>query len=179
MATYISMLRGINVNGQNRLKMESLKRLYEIMGFTDVRTYVQSGNVIFNVSKKPNILRLSKSIEENIRRNFGLTVSVFIRTPNDFKEMIENNPFLTKSGWDLSKLHVTFLSDTPKHPVNVGEIGSDLFHISGKDIYLYCPNGYGRTKLSNSYFEKILSVTATTRSWNSVNKLYEIAANKG
>jgi len=171
----ISMLRGINVSGQKTIRMPDLKALYESLGFTQVATYLQSGNVIFDCA----ILEASTvagSIEKAIERHFGFTVSVFIRNRDDFGRIIEGNPFLTQRNEDIERLHVTFLSALPsaaalknlETPIDT----TDEYFLSGKEIYLFCPNGYGRTKLSNTFFEKKLKVAATTRNWKTVSALY-------
>lgn len=175
MRTYVSMLRGINVGGQKIVKMEQLKVLYESLGFTDVRTYVQSGNVLFEGSE-PDSSNLSRKIKERIRKSFNLEVSVFIRTEDELRRLIEENPF---EGKDAGKLHVTFLSERPAtwplDEISNAKEGGEEFLISGKEIFLFLPNGYGRTKLSNNFFEKKLKVNATTRNWRTVNSLLSMA----
>ena len=177
MNTFISMLRGINVSGQKKIKMEELKALYESLNLKSVKTYIQSGNVIFECSHS-NISELTNKIEKIIKQTFGFSVTVIIRTKNEFKHLIDNNPFYGERKEDITKLHVTFLADIPSHSslsvMNELEDKSDQLAIAGKDIYLFCPNGYARTKLTNSYFEKILNVSATTRNWKTVNKLYDL-----
>lgn len=180
MQTYISMLRGINVGGQKRIKMDVLKAVYQAMGFDDVMTYIQSGNVIFR-NAKVNKSVLLASIEKAINQQFGYTVSVVIREKDELGKIIRNNPFLSRSTIELDKLHVTFLSKQPEkkhlHEIENVNSGRDEYQLSDSEIYLYCPGGYGRTKLTNSYFEKKLDVSATTRNWKTVNKLYDLAEN--
>ncbi len=171
------MLRGINVSGQKKIKMEELEQLYKSLGFTHVRTYIQSGNVIFE-SLSSDTSDLVNKIETSIKQTFGFFVTVIIRTKNEFQNVINNNPFYGTRQEDTAKLYVTFLSDTPYassiQAINPLENKSDEWFISGKEIFLFCPNGYGRTKLTNNFFEKKLKLSATTRNWNTVNKLYEI-----
>ncbi len=178
MSTYISLLRGINVSGQKAMTMDQLRRSFEALGFKSVKTYLQSGNVIFGTAKR-SPLQLSKKIERRISSEFGLPVSVIVRTSEELSRIIERNPFLKETGIDHSKLHVTFLSQQPlkatAQKLDVFDAAPDQFRWSDQEIYLYCPNGYGRTKLSNNAFEKALLVTATTRNWNTVNTLYEIS----
>jgi uncharacterized protein (DUF1697 family) len=178
MATYVSMLRGINVGRKKRIKMEDLKDLYRSLDFKDVRTYIQSGNVVFKYHDYPT-LELREKIGKEIKDVFGFDVSVIIRTKDELQEIIENNPFQKE---DIKQLHVTFLSDIPTQKT-VKEIDqikdeSERFSISGKEIYLFLPHGYGRTRLSNDFFEKKLNVSATTRNWKTVNKLLDIADKK-
>lgn len=175
MKTYLSMLRGINVSGQKKIPMEALKKLYESLGFKNVRTYIQSGNVVFECPDK-NVPALIRTIEKKIRQTYGFEAVVFIRTKDEFKKLIDSTPFSKK---DADKLHVTFLSEPPARlPVeelNEGKSAAEEFHISGKEIYLYCPDGYGRSKLSNNFFERKLKVSATTRNWSTVNELFKLA----
>ncbi|MCH7827061.1 MAG: DUF1697 domain-containing protein [Bacteroidetes bacterium] len=175
MTVYISMLRGINVSGQKKIKMDELKKLYESLGFKNIKTYIQSGNVIFDFSDT-NISKLINKIELKIKKSFSYDVPVLIKTKNDLQKLIANNPFVKK---DSSKLYVTFLSDTPiQSPIDeITKIKdkSEEFIISRKEIYLFYPNGYGRSKLTNNYFERKLKLSATTRNWKTVNKLLELA----
>ncbi len=171
MNRYISLLRGINVSGQKKIKMDDLKGLYDSLGFKDVHTYIQSGNVIFT-SSESNTLKLSAEIEKKIQRTFNFDVVVFIRTEQEWKKLIAKNPF---AEGEESRLYLTFLSDRPGN-IPVEEIDkvkgkSEEFLISGREIYLYCPDGYGRTKLSNNFFERKLKVQATSRNWKTVKAL--------
>lgn len=178
MVTYISMLRGINVSGRKKIKMEELTALFEFLGLKNVKTYVQSGNVIFN-SPQRDTRELSNLIEEKIKRVSKLSVSVLLRTLDELQQIINNNPFLKEKGVDSSKLHITFLSEVPKELGLSKVIGlyGELykFVIINREVYLYCPDGYGRTKFSNDFFERKLGVTATTRNWKTVNALLDIA----
>jgi len=177
MPTYVAMLRGINVGSGKIVKMERLRASFEALGFGGVRTYVQSGNVIFE-SEQKSAAELSKKIEEKIQRDFGFTVPVLVKTAKEIEQIVSDNPLLKGKGIDHSKLHVTFLSDAPpKTAVNVLEplaASRERFRISNREVYLCCPDGYGRTKLSNNAIEKKLSVVATTRNWRTVNTLLEM-----
>lgn len=178
MNTFISMLRGINVGGQKKIQMAQLASLYESLGLVNVKTYVQSGNVVF-ASTKSNASALANLIEAQTRRLWGYSVSVFIRDTNDFQRIIANNPFLNKRSEDPAKLHVTFLYRPPSE-AKLGSLGipndkGDEFRVGDQEIYIFCPNGYGRTKFSNTFFEKKLGVPATTRNWNTIIALSKIA----
>jgi uncharacterized protein (DUF1697 family) len=176
---YIAMLRGINVSGQKLVRMERLHESCAPLGFSRIETYVQSGNIVFQDEKK-SPSSLSKSISQAILHDLGFEVSVLVRTSREMKDLIEGNPFLKESGVDRSKLYVTFLSEAaPKSALkNLEKLSgeADRFYIGRQEIYLYCPDGYGRTKLSNAAFEKALSVRATTRNWKTVNALSEMAS---
>lgn len=177
MPTYVAMLRGINVGSGRIVKMERLRGSFEALGFGGVRTYVQSGNVIFESDQKPQT-GLSDKIEGKIQRDFGFTVPVLVKTSKKIAQIVSDNPLVKEKGIDHSKLHVTFLSHAPpKTAVKVLEplaTGRERFCILNREIYLYCPDGYGNTKLSNNAIEKRLSVVATTRNWRTVNALLEM-----
>lgn len=181
MNTYISMLRGINVSGQNMIKMSDLKSLYEALGFLNVRTYLQSGNVVFD-SPASDRMELSNTIAAQIKQTLGFTLPVFIRTGDDFQQVLSSNPFVDDRHEDPARLYVTFLFqkvDGDKiislaAPAN--ETAEFIFLETG--IYLFCPAGYGRTKLNNNFFEKKLKIPATTRNWNTVNALFQMTREK-
>jgi uncharacterized protein (DUF1697 family) len=177
MTVFISLLRGINVGGQKRIAMADLVQLCTSLGFDNVRTYLQSGNVLFE-SQDRDPGRLSSKISENISAKFGFSVKVILRTSDELRRIILANPF-AKEGLDADKYHVTFLSDIPSEEFQgsgmKGKDSPDRYVIIGCEIYLFCPNGYGRTKFSNTFFEKKLGVFATTRNWKTVNTLAEMA----
>ncbi len=174
METYIVMLRGINIGGHNMIKMTRLEEIFAEMNFKNIRTYIQSGNVIFE-SKKTDQKKLAKQIESEIMKSTGLQVSVIIRNRSEIKHVLENNPFLTNRNEDINRLFVTFLDMEP-NPDDIkkaqeGNYDSDEFEVSGKEIYGFCPNGYGKTKLNTNFFEKKFKTTATARNWKTVQNL--------
>ena len=175
MKTFLSILRGINVSGQKKVPMAELKSLYEELNLKDISTYIQSGNVIFRTE---SIKGLSQKIEQKIFAKYNFNVPVIIRTMDEIQSVLKRNPFIKENNIDLEKLHVTYLAENPKQEnidkLNTYNYQPDLFCISGKEIYLYCPNGYGRTKLTNTFFENKLKVTATTRNWRTTNELFKI-----
>src|SRR6266849_1862580 len=166
MPAYIAMLRGINVSGQKIIKMDNLRALCGDLGFRNVETYVQSGNVVFQTAIE-SPLDISKRMGGKILQSFGFEAPVVVRTSKEMRDVIANNPFLKEKDVDSSKLHITFLSESaPKGSAKkLGELSTspDRFYAALREIYLYCPSGYGRTKLSNSAIEKALSMRATTR----------------
>ena len=179
MPIYIAMLRGINVGGKKIVRMEHLRASFEALEFGRVRTYVQSGNVIFKaVRASPD--DLSRTIAEKISKDFGFPIPVVVRTSDEIGKIVGGNPFLKERGLDSSKLHITFLAAPPaknaKERIDALNAGPDQFRIKGREIYLYCPDGYGRTKLSNNAIEKALSVGATTRNWKTVSTLARISS---
>jgi uncharacterized protein (DUF1697 family) len=177
MDTYISILRGINVSGSKLIKMEALKKIYEEAGFKNVQTYIQSGNVIFQ-SKKASLKSIGSIIVKAIFAKTKFEVPVLVKELAELKETLNNNPFLKKRKEDINFLHVTFLEGVPlKENIEKmqGAYLPDEFSIAGKDIYLFCPNGYGRTKLNNNFFENKLKMAATTRNWKTITELVNIA----
>ena len=178
MPAHIAMLRGINVSGHKIIKMEQLRASFEALSFRSVKTYVQSGNVVFE-AENDSAATLAGRIEKKIRCDFGFSVVVLLKTSKDMEQIVRDNPLLREAGIDHSKLHVTFLSDaapkTAEDRLKALAANPERFHVNGSEIYLYCPNGYGTTKLSNNAIEKKLGVGATTRNWKSVNALLAMA----
>jgi uncharacterized protein (DUF1697 family) len=181
MPVYVALLRGINVSGHKIIKMEALRAAFATLGFSNVKSYVQSGNVVFE-ALAGSVGSLTGKIEKKILEEFGFSVPVFVATPKKLGETIERNPFLKAPGIDQAKLHVTFLSaDPPPQALETLQplaAASEQLHIVGGAIYLYCPLGYGNTKLSNTAIEKKLSVGATTRNWNTVKTLLAMTGEK-
>jgi uncharacterized protein (DUF1697 family) len=179
MATFIVMLRGVNVGG-NILKMDRLREVCEELGFKNVETYVQSGNIVFDSDR--SAASLVTLIEKHLAGECRLAPSVIVRTPAEFRKIIAGNPFLKVKDIDPTRLYVTFLaagaSKDASGKLSGIKAGGDRFHLAGKEIYLHCPVSYGETKLSNNAIQKTLGVTATTRNWKTVNTLLEMAANR-
>lgn len=178
MNTYISLLRGVNVSGKNKIKMESLRETYRSLGYADVVSYIQSGNVVFK-TPGDNVGDLEATIKKAIADTYGYDVALVTRTGHDMAEVIRLNPFSTRRDFDAKKLCVVFLGLGSPQSVPPGidesKIGNDEYVIMGRHVYLYCPDGFARTKLTNAFWERILSTVATTRNWNTVNKLCEMA----
>jgi uncharacterized protein (DUF1697 family) len=174
---YVAMLRSINIGSRNRIAMPDLRALVESLGYGDVTTYLQSGNVV--LSGKGSASSVAGSITEAIKDQLGLEVPVVVRTKSQLEKIAASSPYAEVEG-DPKLFHVTFLAEAPK-----GEslkklagppdrFGNDEFKVVGPDVYLYIPGGYGETKLNNSFFEKRLGVVATTRNWRSVTALAEM-----
>jgi len=181
MPTYIAMLRGINVGGHKKVPMERLRAMFEKLGFEQVATYIQSGNVVFEAAKH-SPLGLSKKIEERILAEFGFPASVITRTVEELGKAIRNNPFPKQSGTDSGKVHIAFLSQIPQadavKKLEALATTSERLRHSGKETYLYYRDGMGQAKLTGSVLEKTLCVTATARNWNTVNQLYKMAVGR-
>jgi uncharacterized protein (DUF1697 family) len=176
--TYVALLRGINLGARNKVSMADLRALFVTLGSEDVETYVQSGNVVFK-SRVSDATELTETIEAQIRRDLGLGVTVLVRTDAQLRKLVAANPFAEQEA-DPRKLHVTFLAARPERArvreLDPNQFEPDEFRVIDQDVCLYCPNGYGRSKLSNAYFEKQLGVAATTRNWNTVTKLAELTS---
>ena len=180
MNTFIAILRGINVSGKNIIKMQVLKDLLIKSGFANVQTYIQSGNIVFQTRISDNSV-LEQKIRDSISGEFGFSVPVMVLKNDELRKIIDANPFLKDPSKEIQFLHITFLSDSPdKEKINIlreKQYGADEFEYSGKVIYLYCPSGYGNTKLTNTMLENKLKVTATTRNLKTSQELLKIAEN--
>jgi uncharacterized protein (DUF1697 family) len=178
MAVIISMLRGVNVGGNNMIKMEALRALYGSLGLKDAQTYVVSGNVVFR-TKERNLIALAKRIEDAIEQSFGFRPAVIVRTTSEIRDAIARNPFAKRRGIDPRKLLVTFLANLPsaearERVLKIKADPEELF-IDGREVYIYFANGMARPKLPWATIGKMLGTPGTGRNWNSVTKLLEIA----
>lgn len=178
MQTFIALLRGINVSGQKKILMADLKKHFEELGFTNVQTYIQSRNVLFQ-SEEKNAAILQAEIEKMILATYNFEVVTLLRTPHELKEAINANPFLHEPEKELSRQYVTFLSEVPA-PENLVKINASAYdpeeyRLVGTTLYFYSPANYGKAKMSNNFFENKLKLKATTRNWATVNKLMELA----
>jgi uncharacterized protein (DUF1697 family) len=187
MSIYISLLRGINVSGQKKVNMKELKSLYETLGLKQVSTYIQSGNLVFSCNDKSEV-ELSTLIEAAILKHFGFNVPVLVLSETALNNALKQLPFDNISVVEQgSQVIFSFLSGV----VNTKDMvlldsyltaGEELESSVDSDdstnaqvIYLHCPNGYGKTKLSNTFLEKKLDVTATSRNLKTIVKLCELA----
>jgi uncharacterized protein (DUF1697 family) len=177
MITYISILRGINVSGHNIIKMDQLKKLISSLCYENVHTYIQSGNIIYQ-TKKTDSLKLSEIIKNAIQKEFGFDVPVITLTAEYLEKVIDNNPFQKDNSKDAAFFHITFLAAIPDiEKIDILksiDTKNDCFEIIEQTMYLYCPNGYGNTKLTNTFVENKLKVGATTRNWKTTNELLKL-----
>ncbi|MEU8300912.1 DUF1697 domain-containing protein [Micromonospora sp. NPDC048909] len=178
MTRYVALLRGVNV-GTTRIAMADLRRLVEALGHADVRTYLQSGNVVFGSGGR-DAGRLAGGIEKSITDELGLAVPVLVRSAAELAATVDGNPYAERED-DPTKLLVVFLDAAPKRStvdaltVPGGE--NVNFTVAGREVYLHFPEGgYGRSRFTNAYLEKKLGVVATTRNWKSVRSLADLAA---
>jgi len=173
----ISMLRGINVGGHNIIKMEALRALYESLGMEGTQTYVQSGNVVFRTSER-DAVRLAKKIQRGIEKNFNCSPEIILRSAAELADTIARNPFAKRRDIEPAKLLVLFLASEPDAEARKKVLGiktdPEEMHISGREVYIYFPNGMGKTKLPWSKIDKLLGSAGTGRNWNSVTKLLDM-----
>jgi len=171
MNAYVALLRGINVSGQNAIRMPELQDSFSGLGFADVQTYLQSGNVVFRAGKSDEV-ELAAVIAARVTQDFGHVVPVLVISAKELDQVANSNPLWPKAGGNEKLFHSTFLSqpvspgsfEALKLPAAVGERAV----LVGRAVLLHCPHGYGKTKLNNSYFERALGVSATTRNWRTV-----------
>jgi uncharacterized protein (DUF1697 family) len=179
MPVVISMLRGVNVGGHNRIKMDALRALYESLKLRNPQTYIQSGNVIFE-TRQDDLVRLSRQIQEGIETTFGFRPEVILRTKSEMRAVIARNPFSKRRNIDPSRLLVSFLVSEPnaegREKVLSIKTDPEELRIDGRELYIYFPNGMARPKFSWAAVERILKIPGTGRNWNSVTKMLEIAA---
>ena len=182
MPVLISMLRGVNVVGHNRIKMDALPALYQSLKFDNPRTFIQSGNVIFRTKlphSQKNSAALAKKIQDAIERTFGFRPEVILRTPDDLRAAIAATPFPAHRNLHPGKILVTFLAAEPPSEAHATLLNlkgyPEEVHLKGRELYIYFPNGAGQTKLPWSKVEKLVQVTGTARNWNSVTKMLAIA----
>lgn len=173
--TYVALLRGINVGGKNKLPMKDLAGMFTQAGCSDVRTYIQSGNVIF---RAPDSVarKIPGGISQRIEESAGYRIPVVLRTAEELRNAVAANPFIAADAPEKT-LHVYFLANAPDskkiESLDPGRSLPDTFHVSGREIYLQLPNGMARTKLTNVYFDSKLATVSTARNWNTVLQLLE------
>lgn len=177
MDTYIALLRGINVSGRNKLPMKELAGMFAAAGCTDVQTYIQSGNVVFNAEQRLAD-EIAPAMSDAIRDRFGYEIPVVIRSADELADIVAANPF-GGAGVDTKELHVAFLAERPG-AASVAELDPqrsppDRFELIGSEIFLHFPNGVARSKLTNAYFDRVLGTVSTVRNWRTTNKLLEMA----
>lgn len=178
MNSYVCILRGINVGGKRKMRMADLRQCLENLGFYNVSTYIQSGNVVFDGAKPIQIAELQNKIQQEIQNVFGFDVPVVVRNANEFQSIISNNPFLHKGTTAPEHLHVTFLGQPPStfqaNKLEDMKFPPDEFRLIGQQVYLYCAGKSSDSKLTNQLFERTLQVDATTRNWKTISQLAKL-----
>ena len=174
---HLALLRGINVSGHNMIKMDALKTTLEAAGFSNVETYIQSGNV-FVETEEESSFGVGFKIKQEIFKTFGHDVPVIVIGKEDLQLCLKNNPFLRQKDVDTKKLYVAFiskeLSSSAINELKISQFKPDEAVIDGNRIFIKYDIGAGKTRLDQKYIEKKLSVTATIRNWNTINKLLEL-----
>ena len=175
MTTHLALLRGINVSGHKMIKMDFLKKALETIGFTNVRTYINSGNIFVNADE--DSAKVGFLIKQEIFKTFGHDVPVFMITAADLKFALNNNPFYATDE-ETKQLYVCFLSEKPTanciQELKDQKFKDDVFEVKETILFLKYADSAANTKLDNKIIEKKLKVTSTTRNWNTVNKLNEM-----
>ena len=175
MTTYIALLRGINVSGQKLIKMALLREALEKLEYLNIRTYIQSGNIVFDSPEKA-LDTLASEIKGLILTDFGFDVPVLVIKSERLKRIVTENPFANE---DLKRVYVALLYTAPAPErlelINAIDISPEAFAIEGEDMYLFSPLGAAKSKLTNNFIEQKLKVSATTRNWNTINKLISMA----
>lgn len=177
MQAVISLLRGVNLGGHHKIRMDALRTIYESIGLLGARTYLQSGNVVFFTARRVTPA-LARRIEESIESAFGFHSDVVLRTTADMEAVVRNNPFAGRE-IDPAKLAVSFLRGNPSPDAwreleRMRTDPEELKH-TARELYMYFPNGMGRTKLPFAAIDRTLKTTGTARNWNTVTNLLAIA----
>lgn len=177
MPIYVALLRGINLAGHKLVRMERLRESFVALGFGQVQTYIQSGNVVFKAGRT-SPAALSRKIGDCIVKEFGFSSPVVVRTREEMQRAIADNPYLKEPGIDPTRLHVIFLPEVPE-PAVLKELAGltrkpDRSQCLGKEIYLHLPNGFAKSSLTNNPIERRLLKGATTRNWKTVNMIHQM-----
>lgn len=178
MPTYIALLRGINVGGKNKIKMAELRQSLSGLGYTNLQTYIQSGNIVFEAEAEESAA-IEAAIAQRIQADFGYEVPVLALPAQELEDIAAHNPFPAEAEADGRRMLVTLLQTPPAvehiEQLKAQTYGSERYVVQDRAVYLYCPDGYGRAKLNNKFLERKLKVSATTRNWKTVRKLLELA----
>lgn len=175
---WVALLRGVNVGGKNRLPMRDLAAAFTRAGCSEVLTYIQSGNVVFRAGASL-AGRVPSVAARAVETGFGFRPAVLLRSAAELRSVARSNPFL-RSGADPDALHVAFLSGRPE-PAAVASLDPnrsppDAFAVRGREVYLHCPRGFGRSKLGNDWLESKLGTASTIRNWRTVLALVDLLA---
>lgn len=177
MTTHLVLLRGINVSGHNMMKMEILKTTLENVGFQNVQTYIQSGNVFVDTEEE-NAAAVGFKIKQEIFKAFGHEVPVVVIGKSELEACLKNNPFLKEQDSDIKKLYVAFISTTLRsdsiNDLKMSQVKPDEASIDANRIFIKYAVGAGKTRFDQKYIEKKLNVTATIRNWNTVTQLFQL-----
>ncbi|MDP2957477.1 MAG: DUF1697 domain-containing protein [Longimicrobiales bacterium] len=178
MTTWVALLRGVNVGGKHRLPMRDLVAIFGDAGCADATSYIQSGNVVFRADRE-TASRVPTAVEEAVADRFGFRAPIMLRPAEELAKVARENPF-ARAGEDVATLHVAFLAGLPSADrvasLDPDRSPPDEFAVRGSHVYLRCPGGYGRTRLTSQYFDSRLATTSTVRNWRTVLALLEMTA---
>jgi uncharacterized protein (DUF1697 family) len=175
---YVALLRSVNIGGYGRMAMHDLRETFGSLGYEDIVTYIQSGNVLFSTGSRSEDA-IVEAIEQRIAHDFGDSPAVLLRSVTDLRRIGSKSPF-AKKGADPARHHVTFLDAAPaKAAVSALQLppsGKDELVVDGREVYVHTPDGYAGTKYTGTFIERRLGVVSTTRNWNTVTKLCQLAS---
>lgn len=178
MTTYVALLRAINVGGTKPIGMADLRGFFGELGFEDVRSLLQTGNVVFRGTANTGAT-LERLLESEAAQRFGLSTTFVVRTAKEWAALVATNPFPKEAASDPSHLVVLLLKDAPPAPsvkaLQAAIQGPEIIRLVAKQLYVVYPDGIGRSKLTNKLIEKALGTTGTGRNWNTVLKIAELA----
>jgi len=178
MPVVISLLRGVNVGGHNKIPMDALRDLCQSLGLRNPQTYVQSGNVVFTTAER-NLAALGGRMEQEIEKKLAVRTRVILRTAREWREVIARNPFAARAGIAPNRLLVTFLAARPSDEARARALAiqadPEELHVVGRELYTHYPNGMASPKLSMPAVERALGTVGTGRNWNTVLALHELA----
>jgi uncharacterized protein (DUF1697 family) len=178
MAVVIALLRAVNLGSFQKIKMDQLRTVCESLEFRNAQTYLQSGNVVFQ-SRERSLPKLARALEDEIERRHGFRPDVIPRTASELRNVVARNPFANRSGIEFGKFVVTFLAAEPAHEAqerirNV-EVDAEELYLDGRELYIYFPNGIGRSRVSPAVLDRALRTPGTGRNWNTVLNLLDMA----
>ena len=178
MPAVIAMLRAVNLGSHNRIRMDALCALCTSLKLRGAQTYVQSGNVVFSTSER-DLAKVSKRIADGIEREFGFRTEVIVRSTAEMGDVVARNPFAKRRGIEPGKFLVVFFSGQPgpdaRERIQSLTVGGEELRLDGRELYIYFPDGQGRSKVSTAAIERMLKIPGTGRNWNSVTRLLEMA----
>ena len=174
MTRYIGLLRAVNLGGHHQVAMPALRELLTRLGFTDPRTLLQSGNVVFGCDRRP-AAELESALEAEVERRLKVATDFFVRTAEEWRDIVARNPFLKEAERDPSHLVLMALKDRPTaqavQDLRAAITGPEVVRADGRHAYIVYPDGIGRSRLTNALIEKKLRTRGTGRNWNTVLKL--------
>ena len=178
MPRYVALLRSVNVAGHGRIAMQELRSSFESLGYDDVTTYIQTGNVLFTTGSKSEA-KIAAAIEERLAEDFGDSPAVILRSVPELLRIGATSPY-ARAGANPARHHVTFLATTPATKtlaaLDLPPSRRDELVVDGREVYVHTPDGYAETKYTGTFLERRLGMLSTTRNWNTVAKLCELAS---